>query len=136
MATCPLCPGRENPSCFPVWEKLLPTVCPPTGDRVPQATRCQVVRTGEAHIQAEPARGDDAGQRWNIHAHAIVELGCAMVDVDLTGLQAMWTEVLTRIHGRGSLDLRQRRNLRPEFFNNGNRAVSSCRKLRGAQATQ
>jgi len=92
----------------------------------------RTIAGAEAHIQAEPARGDDTGQRWNIHAHAIVELGCGMVDVDLTGLQAAWAEVLTRMGGRGSLDLSQRRNLKPEFFTDGNRTVSSCRKLRNA----
>jgi hypothetical protein len=96
----------------------------------------QAIAGAEAHIQAEPARGDDTGQRWNIHAHAIVELNCAMADVDLTGLQATWAEVLERLGGRGSLDLQQRRNLRPEFFTHGNLALSSRRELRHAQAAR
>jgi hypothetical protein len=96
----------------------------------------QAIAGAEAHIQAEPARGDDSGQRWNIHAHAIVELNCAMVDVDLTGLQAAWADVLTRLGGRGSLDLQQRKNLKPEFFTNGNRAISPRRELRDPKTAQ
>lgn len=81
---------------------------------------------GEVHIQAEAARGDDSGQRWNIHAHALVELGRPMRGLDLTGLQGLWAEVLNRRGERGSFHLRQGSNLQREFFTNGGQEHSSC----------
>jgi hypothetical protein len=92
----------------------------------------RVITGGDAHIQAEPARGDDSGQRWNIHAHVIVELNCAMADVDVSGLQTIWADVLNGLGSRGSLDLRQDKNLRLEFFANGDQSISSSGKLRDA----
>jgi hypothetical protein len=91
---------------------------------------------GELHLQPQTARGDASGQNWNIHAHALVELACSLVEVGLTDLQTAWAEIIGG-HGRsGSLDLRQDDNLKLEYFTHGNLADTSRRHLRHAKKAQ
>jgi hypothetical protein len=68
---------------------------------------------GEGHVHAEPARGAGA-DIWNVHLHAIVELGRRFRDIDIGALLSNWTEILGRSGARGSLNLRRRKNLAAE----------------------
>jgi hypothetical protein len=78
-----------------------------------------VISGGEGHVHAEPARGGEA-QVWNVHMHAIVELGQPRGSVDTSALQVMWAQALAHFGARGSLDLRQWGNLTAE-------SLRSCR---------
>ena len=72
-----------------------------------------VIAGGEGHVHVEPARGA-AGDAWNVHLHAIVELKRRLRDVDTSALKSTWAQVLAPFGARGSLDLRQCRNLTAE----------------------
>jgi hypothetical protein len=78
-----------------------------------------VISGGEGHVHVEPARGGEA-EIWNVHLHAIVELGLPRRSVDTSALQVRWAQTLARFDARGSLDLRQQGNLTAE-------SLRSCR---------
>ncbi len=93
---------------------------PEKGHRILTAARSQicrrrlvrdVIRGGEAHVHVEPVRGDPS--QWNVHIHAIVELGRPLEEVDLSVLCQVWHDGLRRFGTTGSLDLAQESNLCP-----------------------
>lgn len=75
---------------------------------------------GEGHVQFEPSGGGD-GDMWNVHLHAIVELGRPLRNVDVNQLEELWGEGLARFGATGRLRLNQASNLKADYFADGHR---------------
>jgi len=73
---------------------------------------------GVGQVFPEPS-GSHTGELWNVHLHAVVELGIPIDAVKHADLAASWANVLAKHDATGSLDLRQDANLRVEYFLDG-----------------
>ena len=79
----------------------------------------RVIVGGKGQVHADPARGADAADVWNVHLHAVVELGCPFKSVDTSALGMAWAEILAASGARGNFDLAQEDNLKAEYFLDG-----------------